>query len=149
MTMSKEILEKIKDYLINHEHLNLGTVTAEAKPMVHTVAYASEGAAVYFITHKESRKAGNILNNPAVAYTVDQDNYENWTKIRGIQAMGTARLVEDRGEAEKASGLLIKKFPQMANLPPDPNMVIFKVEPTEIYYLDNTVSFGHRDQVEF
>jgi general stress protein 26 len=147
--MSKEILKKIEEYLEGHEHLNLGTVTVEGKPVVHTLAYASAGATVYFITHKESRKAGNILKNPAVAYTVDQDNYENWSKIRGIQAMGTAGLVEEQDESKKASGLLMKKFPQMANLPPDPNMVIFKVEPTEIYYLDNTVSFGHRDQVEF
>ena len=147
--MNKEILKKIEEYLVDHEHLNLGTVTAEGKPMVHTLAYVSEGAAVYFITYKESRKARNMLNNPAVAYTVDQDVYEDWNKLRGIQAMGTAKLLEDQGDAKKASGMLMKKFPQMANLPPDPNMVIFKVEPTEIYYLDNAVSFGHRDLVEF
>jgi nitroimidazol reductase NimA-like FMN-containing flavoprotein (pyridoxamine 5'-phosphate oxidase superfamily) len=147
--MNKEVLEKIKDYLANHEHLNLGTVTKEGKPMVHTLAYASEGATVYFMTHRESRKTKNMSNNPAVAYTVDQDDYENWTKIRGVQAMGKAKRVDEKEESERAMGMLKTKFPQMANLPPNPNMVVFKVEPTEIYYLDNSVSFGHRDQVKF
>lgn len=147
--MNKEILEKITGYLANHEHLNLGTVTAEGAPIVHTVAYVSDGAAIYFVTHKESRKAQNIISNSAVAYTVDDDDYEDWTKIIGIQGRGNAALLEDKGELEKAQALMMKKFPQMANLPPDPNMVFLKVEPTEIYYLDNAVSFGYRDRVEF
>ncbi|MGD2087235.1 MAG: pyridoxamine 5'-phosphate oxidase family protein [Candidatus Aminicenantes bacterium] len=147
--MSNEILEKITGYLVNHEHLNLGTVTAEGAPIVHTVAYVSDGATIYFVTHKESRKAQNISSNSAVAYTVDDDDYEDWTEIIGIQGMGKASLLEDKEELEKVQGLMMKKFPQMANLPPDPNMVFYKVEPTEIYYLDNTVSFGHRDRVEF
>jgi general stress protein 26 len=147
--MNEEILKKITDYLVNHQHLNLGTATPEGIPMVHTLAYVSDGVNIYFVTNKKSRKAQNILKNSNVAYTVDDDNYESWTIITGIQAMAKAELLEDKAELSRIQGLLIKKFPQMANLPPNPDMAFFKVEPTEIYYLDYTVSFGHRDRVEF
>ena len=147
--MSKEILAKIADYLASQMSLNLGTVTADGKPIVHTMGYASEGAVVYFATSKESRKAQNMINNPAVAYTVDQDTYESFGKIQGIQAMGKAIVLEDPKDLEKARGLLFKKFPQMANMPAMPGTVVFKIEPTEIYFLDYTVSFGHRDHVVF
>jgi len=147
--MSKEILEKVVEYLSKKDSLNLGTVTADGKPMVHTMGYASEGATVYFATDKGSRKAQNMMNNPSVAYTVDQDVYENWGKIKGIQAMGNASLIKETSQLKKAQELLIKKFPQMAQMPPNPGMVFFKVEPTEIFYLDYTVSFGHRDRIKF
>jgi general stress protein 26 len=147
--MNEEILKKITDYLVNHQHFNLGTATPEGVPTVHTLAYVSDGANIYFATNKKSRKARNILRNSNVAYTVDDDHYESWTIITGIQAMAKAELLEDKEELSRIQGLLIRKFPQMANLPPNPDMVFFKVEPTEIYYLDYTVSFGHRDRVEF
>ena len=147
--MSQDILKKIEHYLEKHNHLNLGTVSRENLPMVHTVAYASEGATVYFVTNKASRKAQNFVANPAVAYTVDEDEAGDWSKIQGIQAMGNAMIIENADETQQVMAKMIKKFPQMANLPPDPNMVFVKVVPTETYFIDNSVSFGHRDRMEF
>jgi len=145
--MSKEILEKVIDYLNNHKYLSLGTVTAEGAPQVHTLAYVSEGTAIYFVTNSNTRKVKNIEGNPAVALTVDGD-YENWQNMQAVQASGKASIIMDPLEIKKASELLLKKFPQFANLPPDPDMIFIRVDLTEAYYLDSTVSFGHRDRVE-
>jgi nitroimidazol reductase NimA-like FMN-containing flavoprotein (pyridoxamine 5'-phosphate oxidase superfamily) len=70
--MSDEIKQKIVDYLSSQFHLSLATVTAGGIPLAHTVTYASEGATIYFVSDKTSRKMQNIMKNGKVAYTVDE-----------------------------------------------------------------------------
>ena len=145
--MSEEALGKLVDYLKTQNHLRLATVTSAGTPQVHTVAYVSEGAAIFFITDKKSRKAINIFGNPHVAYTVDHD-VADWSQIKGIQMEGEASVLQDGEEIQKVLGLFQQKFPQSGSLP-EFEMVVIKVEPTEGFFLDNTLGFGHRDKITF
>jgi nitroimidazol reductase NimA-like FMN-containing flavoprotein (pyridoxamine 5'-phosphate oxidase superfamily) len=142
------IKAKIADYLASHPYLRLGTVTEDATPQVHTVGYVSEGCTAYFVTDRKSRKAENILKRSAVAYAVDE-NYEDIMTIQGVQMEGRASLITLETEAMRLLGLMAQKFPAMGEMPPNPELVIFKIEPAKGYFLDNTVAFGHRDLVEF
>ncbi len=144
----EKVREKISRYLGSHPYLNLGTVTQEGTPVVHTLGFVSEGATVYFMTDRTSRKAKNMMSNPAVAYTVDEDETRLGV-IRGVQMEGRASLVSDEDEIQKVFGLMREKFPQVGEIPESPNYVIFKITPRVGYFLDNTVSFGHRDRVEY
>ena len=138
----------ISAYLASHPYLRLGTVTAHCKPQVHSVGYVSEGCTVYFVTDRKSRKAENIFRNPAVAYAVDE-NYENVMAIQGVKIEGKASLVTMETEAMRLLGLMAQKFADMEKMEPNPDLVIFKIEPTRGYYLDNTRAFGQRDMTEF
>lgn len=144
----KAIKKKISAYLSAHPYLRLGTVNAHCAPQVHTVGYISEACTVYFVTDRKSRKAENICRNPAVSFAVDE-NYEDVTAIQGVQMEGTASLVTSETEAMRLIDSMAKKFPDMKDIPPNPDLVIFKVVPTRGYFLDNNVGFGHRDMVEF
>jgi uncharacterized protein YhbP (UPF0306 family) len=145
--MSEEVLNKLVEYLKTQNHMRLATVTTANTPQVHTVAYVSEGATVYFITDKNSRKAVNILGNPHVAYNVDHD-VADWSQIQGIQMEGEAKILQTEEEIQKVLGLFQQKFPQSASLP-EFEMVVIKVEPKEGFFLDNTLGFGHRDKMAF
>ena len=138
----------ISAYLASHVYLRLGTVTAHCKPQVHSVGYVYEGCTVYFVTDRKSRKAENIFRNSAVADTVDE-NYENVMGIQGIQMEGQASLVTMETEAMRILDLMVQNFADMEKTAPNPDLVIFKIEPTRGYFLDNTRAFGHRDMVEF
>ena len=142
------IKAKIIDYLAAHPYLRLATVTGDCTPQVHTVGYVSENAIVYFVTDRKSRKAANIFKNPAVAYAVDE-NYEDVMAIQGVQMEGKASLITMETEAIKLLDLMGQKFPELENIPPNPNLVFFKIEPFRGFFLDNTVDFGHRDMVKF
>ncbi len=142
------IKTKISEYLASHPYMRLGTVNADCTPQVHTVGYVSEGCIAYFVTDKKSRKAENIFNTPAVAYAVDE-NYEDFMAIQGVQMEGKASLITLETEAMRLLDLMIQKFPGMAEIPPNPDLVIFRIVPTRGYMLDNTKTFGHRDMVEF
>ncbi len=146
--MSNKIIDKAVKLLSDHRYLNLGTVSASGQPMVHTLAYGSEGTTVYFFTPKDTRKVKNILANSKVAYTVDDDRIDDIGKMVAMQALGVAKIVERKPAVEKAQKLILAKFPEMAKMPPNPKMILLKVEPKEIIVTDNSLGFGHQDKVE-
>jgi len=146
--MEREIKKKIEAYLLSHYYVRMATLKPDGNPVVHTVGYASEGVTLYIMTDRPSRKAKNIVKNPHVAYAVDE-NYEDFSRIQGIQMEGKAVVIEEKTEIEKAIGMLQKKFKQYATLPPERDIVIIRVDPVAGYYLDNSVRFGHRDKITF
>lgn len=146
--MSNEIKQKLVDYLASHRYMRFATVTDEGKPQVRTVAYASDGATVYFATDRRTRKVQAILRNPNVAYSVDED-YDDVSKIQGIQMEAKASLLSDKADIDKAASLLMKVFPNMPELPSDLEVVFVRVEPAEAFFLDYTKGFTHTDKVTF
>ncbi len=145
--MNDDIKQKLIDYLASHTYARLATVAAGGKPLVHTVAYASDGATIYFGTLKTTRKVKNIEGNPNVSYTVDE-NYQHTNKIQGIQMEGVATLLLEKADIQKAGSLLMKKFGDIPKVPPD-QMVLIKVEPRQAFFLDYTKGFAHTDRVIF
>jgi len=146
--MTEDIRQKVLDYLASHRFMRLATVTTESTPMVHTVAYASDGQTLYFMTDRRTRKILNISRNPEVAFSVDED-YADAGMIQGIQMEGRATILSGKADIEKARALMIKKFPHMARTPPELDLVFVRVEPGEGYFLDYTRGFTHRDKIEF
>lgn len=145
--MKNAINRRIQEYLSAHNLLSLATVSDEGTPLARTVTYASDGVNIYFVTNRASTKVRNISRNPNVAFTVDDAYTEDWSSIRGLQMEGRASILSEASEVQKAMGLLMTKFPQVAKLPAGQDMVVIKVEPAGGYFLDNTVGFGHRDQI--
>lgn len=143
--MSEETRKKISNYLSSHNWLNLGTVDKQGRPMVHTMAYASEGPKVYFTTKKSTHKVSHILENPNVAFTVDEDDV-NVMEIKGVQMEGKASMITDGKEAQKVMNMMLDKYPFMSDMPPSDEYVLFKVDPVKAYYLDYTKGFTHRDE---
>ncbi len=70
--------------------------------------------------------------------------------MKYIKGTGTATVVKDPAEIQKAFGLLMKKFPFLSNLPGEPSdFAVVKVELKNALVTDNTVSFGHTEEVNF
>ncbi len=146
--MSDDVKQKVSDFLSSHAYINLATVGPDSTPLAHTVGYASDGATVYFMTDKNTRKAKNIAGNPSVAYTVDEDHTE-LGRIQGVQMTGKASLLTDGPVIEKVMGIMAGKFPGLDKMPQNPDYVFFKIEPMEAQFIDNTLGFGHRDVVNY
>jgi nitroimidazol reductase NimA-like FMN-containing flavoprotein (pyridoxamine 5'-phosphate oxidase superfamily) len=92
--MAEGLKEKIYEYLSDHYYLNLATISPQGRPMVHTMAYVSEGAVVYMATNKNTRKVQNIMQNPYVAYTIDEDD-PDWFDMQALQIEGRALIITD------------------------------------------------------
>lgn len=142
----KPVVEK---FISEHKHVVLATVSPEGQPMAHTLGYASDGAVLYFMTAKITRKVQNILANPRVGYTIDMDEDADFSTLQGLQMIGKASIVEDAGEAQKAGELLQEKFPEIPEMPPEMEMVIVKIEPVNGGFFDNAVEFGFSAELKY
>ncbi len=146
--------ETVKEVVNNHNLLRIATLDTDGLPCVRSVDYAvgdSENV-LYFITQKESRKIQQIKANGTIAFAIDHDcpSMEDLQALKYIKGTGTANLVEDPEEAQKAFGLLLQKFPFLKDLPGDPSdFVPVKVALTEALLTDNTIEFGHTESVTY
>lgn len=145
----KDYKKSAEVFLKEHNLMVLATVTEDGQPMAHTVGYAEEGAVLYFSTDKSTQKVKNILANPKVGYTIDMDEDTDWGILQGLQMLGKAFIVEDPIEAEKASELLLEKFPQLANMPQDLDLIFIKVIPVKGRFFDSAVHFGFSADLEY
>ncbi len=146
--MSDELKARIREYLDERMYINLGTVSADGTPLVHTVGFVTDGDAVCFVTDNRTRKAANIEGNPAVAFTSDKDEPEI-PKIKGVQMTGSAAKVTDAESVQRVMGMLVGKYPIMAEMPPNENYVVFRIEFKEGMFIDNSKGFGHRENASY
>jgi uncharacterized protein len=139
-------------YLSGHNVLNLAT-SGPGGIWGAAVFYASEEFTVYFLSSPESRHSVNLAANPRVACTIQED-YRDWHEIRGIQLEGTATMISGVEQA-RAIALYASKFPLIANLADRPAEIAaalrqiswYRVDPSRVFFLDNSLGFGHREIV--
>ncbi|MBI4770861.1 MAG: pyridoxamine 5'-phosphate oxidase, partial [Chloroflexi bacterium] len=117
------------------------------------VFYVNDGFTLYFLSAPTSRHSLNIESQPGVSATIQED-YKDWREIKGLQLEGETKRVEG---AEQAAAVLRYglKFPLVGNLAEAPAEIVkamrriawYKVAPTRLYFIDNSLGLGHRDEV--
>lgn len=148
--MKEDVYNKIDVYLKENKKMTIATVNTEGQAIAHTVQYVSEGNTVFFFTKPTQRKVVNIQNNPQVGYTVDRD-YEDWSKIQGVQMLGKARVLNEDDEIDRSFKLFGEKFPHLAAIGKAflEHHVIIEVKPVLGRFLDNTVQFGYFEETTY
>ncbi|MGA3114336.1 MAG: pyridoxamine 5'-phosphate oxidase family protein [Syntrophobacteraceae bacterium] len=146
--------ETMVEVIGSHNLVHIATVDSAGMPCVRGVDYAAADKEniLYFVTRKDSQKIGQIAANSNIAFAIDEDcpEWKDLAKLKYIKGTGTATLVKDPVEAQTAFGLLMKKFPFLSDLPGDPsNFAVVKVELKKVLVSDNTISFGHTEEVNF
>ena len=117
------------------------------------VFYVNDGFTLYFLSSPASRHSQDIEATHRVAATI-QDDTHDWRAIKGIQLEGRAERIS--GE-EQAHALLRygQKFPLVGNFAVAPveiakamsRIAWYKITPERLFFVDNSRSFGHRDEV--
>ena len=166
--------ERILRYLSDHNTMTLSTWEAEG-PWAAAIFYASDGFDLYFLSDPETRHIVNMAANPRVAVTIQED-YHEWAMIKGVQLEGTAHVVEAEDELARAVAVYVEKYPFVAgylrlmmspfariaifldrfmeklafipHLPASPAR-FYRIVPRRVWFTDNEVKFGNRDQLEF
>ena len=140
-------------YLREHHVANLAT-SGSGGPWAAAVFYVSDRFDLYFLSTRTSRHCENIARDPRVAVTVQED-YSDWPKIKGLQLEGVAG--ELSGDDEKqARRLYGEKYPLVGMISQAPSAIIkamarvswYCFTPKRAYFIDNSVGFGHRDELD-
>ncbi|ABB32342.1 pyridoxamine 5'-phosphate oxidase-related FMN-binding protein [Geobacter metallireducens RCH3] len=144
---------RVQRYLLDH---NVATVATSGSggPWAAAVFYANDGYTLYFLSSPTTRHCLDLAQEACVAVTIQED-YADWLEIKGVQIEGIA--VEISGaEEEKARKLYGRKFPVVGLLAQAPAAIVkamakvrwYKVVPHRLYFIDNSLGLGNRDEVD-
>jgi len=95
----------------------LATVNEEGRPHIVPIVFIIHEDTLYFAVDAKPKKTTDLkrLKNIAAnsAVSVLADHYEDdWTMLWWVRADGTARVITDSAEAERAIELLAEKYEQ-------------------------------------
>ena len=144
---------RVQAYLGAHHVMTLATAGDEG-PWAAAVFYVHHGWALYFLSAAASRHCRNMAQNPRVSATIQED-YTEWRQIKGIQLEGTATRLSGEEQA-RARDLYGAKFPLLrdtARLPAEIAAALasiswYRIAPERAWFVDNSVAFGHRDEID-
>lgn len=87
---------EVTGYLDSQRILNVATNGPTGHPHVVAMWYAMRDATVVFWTFAKSQKIANLRRDPKITALVESgDTYD---ELRGVELVGTARLIEDYDE---------------------------------------------------
>ena len=108
----------------------LATVGAGGRPHLVPITFALDTDTIYFAVDAKPKRTSdlqrlrNIAVNPAVSVLVDHYD-DDWTSLWWVRADGTARILQQDGEADRAIALLATRYPQYRQTrPPGPVVAI-------------------------
>jgi PPOX class probable F420-dependent enzyme len=111
----------------------LATVGKDGRPHIVPIVFAVDRDSVYFAVDAKPKRTTNlqrlknIASNPAVSILAD--HYEDdWNELWWVRADGTARVVTDGSEAERAIYMLAKKYEQYQHARPAGPVVAIKLD---------------------
>jgi uncharacterized protein len=150
---SGALRQRVQAYLAAHHVMTLATNGDEGL-WAAAVFYVHEGWALYFLSAPTSRHCRNIAQNPRVSATIQED-YSDWREIKGVQLEGIATRLSG-SEEQRVQNLYAAKFAFLGNLADAPAAIVkalakvgwYKLAPERAYFVDNTVAFGHRDEID-
>ncbi len=111
--------ERQRAFLNGRRVGRLATADAAGRPHVVPACFALGARGVYItIDEKPKRRAGqplkrirNILENPSVALVVDRYD-EDWSRLGWVMVRGSAEILENGDEHDRAQALLRDRYPQ-------------------------------------
>ncbi len=144
--MDSAMTQEIVAILAGATDMTIATVRPDGYPQATVVSYVNDDMTIYFGTAAELQKARNIASCDKVSLTVTLP-YRAWEEIRGISIGGRAARVAVPEEMAKVGGLMLHKFPQVAQFAATgmKDISLFRISPEIVSILDYRKGFGHTE----
>jgi general stress protein 26 len=146
--MKREFKQQIVGLLNQHRIMTVATNRPDGWPQATVVGYANDGLVIYCFVSRDSQKYANLTRDPRCSIAIAND-YPQPLQITGLSLAARALPVEDRGEIDRATALLLHRYPEYRVMPrPDPAAVpMIRFTPEIVSILDYEKGFGHTDLV--
>jgi uncharacterized protein len=144
----QESIDIIRAFLETQSTLALSTVNDEGDPHVAPLFYITDDQLnFYWLSTPHSRHSLNLTAHKQVSGTVYPSVWQ-WNDIVGVQIEGEAEAIGDDRMREQILNLFLRKF----QLPAEFDSIIasatlYKLRPTWIRWMDNSVEFNYKAEV--
>lgn len=158
LSAGRELRAETREYLARHNTVSLATTGPDGL-WATTVFYVSLDLTLYYLSEPKTRHVQNLLLNPSVAATVNED-YHDWQQIKGIQMSAICEEVKGKRELARALAAYVRKYPFVAQFLSPGQLLrgmsvgghaldvrLYHVRPTRMLYLDNERGFSSRQEV--
>jgi len=134
------MLEKMKGIVKANDLCVLATVS-EGKPHCSLMSYISdeEGHEIYLISHKQTKKYANLMENSTVSLLIDTREEEKGQRriyIKALTVSGEFQTIKDFGKKEIIRVKFSKRHPHLADFLNDPGAEIFSIKIKSFQLLD-------------
>ncbi|MEX2036189.1 MAG: pyridoxamine 5'-phosphate oxidase family protein [Xanthobacteraceae bacterium] len=146
--MKREFKQQIIDRLDEHRIMTVASNRPDGWPQATVVGYANDGLIIYCFIARDGQKYANVVRDPRLSLTIAKD-YPQPLQIKGLSMAARALVVEDQGEIDHATAILLRRYPEYKVMPPpDPAAVaMLRITPEIVSVLDYSKGFGHSDLV--
>jgi len=134
------MLEKMKDIVKRNDLCVLATVS-EGKPHCSLMSYISdeEGHEIYLISHKQTKKYVNLMENPTVSLLIDTREEEKGQRrnyIKALTVSGEFQAINDLRKKDLIRARFLKRHPHLTDFLNDPGAEIFSIKIKSFQLLD-------------
>lgn len=132
----------VLQYLAAKSALSVATASTVGLPHAATMIYVNDGLKLYFCTRPDTKTAGNLEQNPNVAFTID-DYSPDWSKTKGIQGGGECRALLGGGRIKRVVSLFRQKFPFLSEAKTT-GLSFYCITPFHLHFIDNERAGGEK-----
>lgn len=134
------MIEKMKDIVKANDLCVLATVS-EGKPHCSLMSYLSdeEGHEIYLISHKQTKKYANLMENPTVSLLIDTREEEKGQRriyIKALTVSGEFQTIKDLEKKHIIRAKFLKRHPHLTDFINDPGTEIFSIKIKSFQLLD-------------
>ena len=130
--------ERTREFIAAHRVARLATADAGGASHVVPICYAFDGSSIYSaldlkpkrVSTSRLKRVRNIAANPQVALVID-DYSEDWSALGYVLVHGTAVVMADGVERDRAESMLRAKYSQYADML-EQGCTILRIEPTRV-----------------
>jgi nitroimidazol reductase NimA-like FMN-containing flavoprotein (pyridoxamine 5'-phosphate oxidase superfamily) len=134
------MLEKMRDIVKGNDLCVLATVS-EGNPHCSLMSYITddECSEIYMISHKRTKKYGNLTANPFVSLLIDTREEERGQRrfdIKALTVMGKFQTIKDQTKKGLIHAKFLKTHPHLTDFLNDPGAEIFCIKIRSFQLLD-------------
>lgn len=158
--MHEQKLVALAGELVDSQSTMALATAADGHAWVAPVYYVFYAGSFYFFSAPESRHIREALKNNQASATI-YPSVTSWKEIRGIQMSGRVERVSPGMKALKAVRAYVEKYDftreffeagmdlDLEAFGKQFRVRLYRFVPEVIYYLDNQIRFGFREEIRF
>jgi len=123
------ILKEIKA-LAREKNICVLATVADGKPHCSLMAYVTDENCkeIYMVTHKNTTKYENLINNPSVSLLIDTRDISPLSQAKALTIEGTCTAIESKEKREKVRDRLLAVHPHLAGFINHPEAEVLRIK---------------------